>query len=94
LQYTSIPPSGDRGASRSRPSRATPACWRCPAGSSPTTSRPMTCRAYDNPYADQTDVPLCDGYSMNVHDGNWEYPATQRFALPVGGHCPARHEGL
>ncbi len=54
----------------------------------------MTCRAYDNPYADQTDVPLCDGYSMNVHDGNWEYPATQRFALPVGGHCPARHEGL
>ncbi|HKC75735.1 MAG TPA: transglycosylase domain-containing protein [Chloroflexota bacterium] len=40
---------------------------------------------YDNPYVDNTAVPLWDSYSMNVHDGNWDYPGTQRYALPVGG---------
>jgi Transglycosylase len=40
---------------------------------------------YDNPDVDNTAVPLWDPYSMTVHDGNWDYPGTQRYALPVGG---------
>ena len=40
---------------------------------------------YDNPYVDNTAVPLWERYSMNVHDGNWDYPGTRRYALPVGG---------
>lgn len=50
----------------------------------------------DNPFADNVAaVPLWDGYSMNVHDGNWDYPATRRFALPVGGpiNAPALSMG-
>jgi len=32
-----------------------------------------------------TSAPLWDYLSMDVHDGNWDYPATRRYALPVGG---------
>ncbi len=53
-------------------------------------------RGHDNPALDDVaNVPLWDGYSMNVHDGNWDYPATRRYALPVGGpiNAPALSVG-
>ncbi len=31
------------------------------------------------------DAPLWDYLPMDVHDGDWDYPATRRYALPVGG---------
>ncbi len=31
------------------------------------------------------DAPLWDYMSMDAHDGDWDYPATRPYALPIGG---------
>ncbi len=38
-----------------------------------------------NPSLMLATAPLWDGYGMDVHDGAWDYPATRRYALPIGG---------